>query len=105
MSGGVLLCTLHAKWWSATKHMRLFRRSASLVTAAFEPMSDLYTVPEGIIPVDRVTALFVPGNLRGIRAPVVFFPIEPFKDRRVQLGAMRKSMCGPLTARVLRSAT
>ena len=55
------------------------------MTAAFKPMPDLYSVAEGIIPIDRVTALFVPGNLRGIRPPVVFFPVEPFKDRRVQL--------------------
>ena len=48
-------------------------------------MPDLYSVTEGIIPIDRVTALFVPRNFRGIRAPVVFFPVEPFKDRRVQL--------------------
>ena len=52
---------------------------------SFEPMPDLYSVAEGIIPIDRVTALFVPGNFRGIRPPVVFFSVEPFKDRRVEL--------------------
>ena len=52
---------------------------------SFKPMPDLYPVAEGIIPIDRVTALFVPGNFRGIRPPVVFFSVEPFKDRRVQL--------------------
>src|SRR5258708_5663540 len=48
-------------------------------------MPDLYPVTEGIITVDRVTALFVPGNFRGIRAPVVFFSVEPFKYRRVKI--------------------
>ena len=54
------------------------------MTAAFKPMPDLYSVAEGIIPIDRVTALFVPRNFRGIRPPVVFFSVEPFKDRGVQ---------------------
>ena len=54
------------------------------MTAPFKPMPDLYPIAEGIIPIDRVTALFVPGNFRGIRPPVVFFSVEPFKDRWVQ---------------------
>ena len=48
-------------------------------------MPNLDPIAEGIIPIDRVTALFVPRNFRGIRSPVVFLPVEPFKDRRVQL--------------------
>ena len=55
-----------------------------MLAAAFKPMPNLYPVAEGIIAIDRVTALFVPGNFRGIRPPVVFFSVEPFKDRRVQ---------------------
>ena len=54
-----------------------------MASGSFKPMPDLYPITEGIIPIDRVSALFVPGNFRGIRAPVVFFSVEPFKDRRV----------------------
>ena len=52
--------------------------------SSLKPMPDLYPITEGIIPIDRVSALFVPGNFRGIRPPVVFFSVEPFKDRRIQ---------------------
>src|SRR4029434_10303222 len=51
---------------------------------SLKPMPDLYPITEGIIPIDRVSALFVPGNFRGIRPQVVFFSVEPFKDRRIQ---------------------
>src|SRR5262245_56648871 len=47
-------------------------------------MANLYPVTEGIIAINRVTTLFVPGNLRWVRTPVVFSSVEPFKDRRVQ---------------------
>ncbi len=51
---------------------------------SFKPMPDLYPVAEGIIAINRVTTLFMPGNFRRIRPPVVFFPVEPLKNRRVQ---------------------
>src|SRR5262245_26275097 len=52
---------------------------------SFKPMADLYSVTEGIIAINRVTTLFVPGNFRGIMTPVVFFSVEPFKDRRIKI--------------------
>src|SRR5262245_56671715 len=51
---------------------------------SFKPMANLYPVAEGIIAINRVTTLFVPGNFRWVRTPVVFFSVEPFKDRRIQ---------------------
>src|SRR5262245_19097366 len=47
-------------------------------------MPNLYPIAKGIIAINRVTPLFVPGNFRWIRPPVVFFSVEPFKDRRVK---------------------
>src|SRR5262247_2386813 len=52
--------------------------------AAFKSVANLYPVTEGIIAINRVTTLFVPGNFRWIRTPVVFSSVEPFKDRRVK---------------------
>src|SRR5215813_6855726 len=51
---------------------------------SFKSVPNLYPVTEGIIAINRVTALFVPGNFRWIRTPVVFFSVEPFKNRRIQ---------------------
>ena len=63
---------------------------------SLKPMPDLYPITEGIIPIDRVSALFVPGNFRGIGSPVVFFSIEPFKNGRVQFGSDPKIDVRPL---------
>jgi hypothetical protein len=62
-----------------------FKPSELMTGGSFKPVPDLYPVTEGVVPINRVTALFVPGNFRGIRPPVVFFSVEPFKDRRIQL--------------------
>src|SRR5436309_3186972 len=51
----------------------------------FKPMPDLNPVPKRIVTVDRMAALFMPGNFRGIRSPVKLASIEFFEDRRVEL--------------------
>ena len=61
-----------------------FKPSESMTGDSFKPMPDLYPVAEGIIAIDRMAALFMPGDFRGIRPPVVFFAVEPLKNRRVQ---------------------
>src|SRR5262245_6546978 len=63
---------------------------------SFKPMADLYSVTEGIITINGVTPLFVPGNFRWIRTPVVFFSVEPFKDRRIQFRRDSKIDVRPL---------
>src|SRR5262249_45704725 len=59
-------------------------QSKSMSNGSFKSVPNLYPVTEGIIAINRVTALFVPGNFRWIRTPVVFFSVEPFKNRRIQ---------------------
>src|SRR5262249_57003859 len=61
-----------------------FKPSKSMSNAAFKSVANLYPVTEGIIAINRVTTLFVPGNFRWVRTPVVFSSVEPFKDRRGQ---------------------
>src|SRR5207253_7712877 len=50
-----------------------------------KPMPDLNPIAKRIVTVDRMAALFMPGNFRGIRSPVKLAPIEFFEDRRVKL--------------------
>src|SRR5439155_23951675 len=50
-----------------------------------KPMPDLNPIAKRIVTVDRMAALFMPRNLRGIRSPVKLASIEFFEDRRVKL--------------------
>src|SRR6516165_10462116 len=63
-----------------------FQRLKTLLMtgSSFKPMPDLYPIAERIIAIHRVAALFVPGDFRGIRSPIVFFPVEPLKNGRIQ---------------------
>src|SRR2546430_12910184 len=47
-----------------------------------KPMPDLKPIAKRIVTVDRMAALFMPRNLRGIRSPVKLASIEFFEDRR-----------------------
>src|SRR5262245_927912 len=66
------------------KSFKSFKPSKSMSNGSFKSVANLYPVTEGIIAINRVTTLFVPGNFRWIRTPVVFSSVEPFKDRRVK---------------------
>src|SRR2546430_10694487 len=50
-----------------------------------KPMPDLKPIAKRIVTVDRMAALFMPRNLRGIRSPVKLASIEFFEDRRGKL--------------------
>src|SRR5437867_10637914 len=63
---------------------RLFKPLTLMSGVWFKPMPDLNPVPKRIVTVDRMAALFMPGNFRGIRSPVKLAPIEFFLDRRVK---------------------
>ena len=50
-----------------------------------EAMPDLNPIAERIVAVNRMSALLVPGNLGRIRSPVIFFAVELFENRRIEL--------------------
>src|SRR5206468_7965873 len=75
---------------------RLFKPLTLMSGVWFKPMPDLNPVTERIVTVDRMAALFMPGNFRGIRSPVKLAPIEFFEDRRVELRCNAKVNVRPL---------
>lgn len=50
-----------------------------------EPVSNLNSVAKWIIAVNRMSALFMPGNFRRIGSPVIFPPVKFFQYRWIKL--------------------
>src|SRR4051794_14258311 len=57
-----------------------------LVAGSAERLPDLDAVAEGVIAVDGVAASLVPGDLGGVRAPVVLLAVKALEDSRIALG-------------------
>ena len=50
-----------------------------------ESVPELNSVAKWIIAVNRMSALFMPGNFRRIRSPVIFPPVKFFQYRWIKL--------------------
>src|SRR5919109_3913306 len=62
------------------------RSEIVLVPPPLESVSNLNPISERVIPINRVTALLVPGDLSRIRPPVVFLAAEFLQDHRIDGG-------------------